>query len=184
MRFRQLVVQVLRVNLQQTQSQIDRKKITIQKQRNSWCLMFFVWLYDTLCCFSVWKLYDLIPSDMALTQATLLALLRRLRRLTSGCSISISVITSEERLRQILLCMEFLCFPFVLTCGAKAGRMISWIENSHINWLSRSLLFASQENMPFFLQKEIEERYHVFMILQFYIPKFQCFNSSAPWSFV
>lgn len=65
--------------------------------------------------------------------------------------------------------------------GTKAGRTISWIENLHINWLSRSLLFASQEkNVLFACKKKFKNDTNCFVILQFYIRKicFKGFNVS------
>lgn len=136
-----------------------------------------------------------IPSqkmaEVALTQATLLALLRRLRRLTSGCNISISVADSlsfRERFRLKIQIHKF-------RCGISVFTFDSWYkgwENDQLNrklahQLAQPLLTVciSGKECSFCLQKETEERYQLFCNFAILYSKnmfqrFQCFNSFAP----
>lgn len=196
MRFRQLVVQVLRVNLQQTQSK--------GKQRKKWIccfFMFLVWFYahqrvETECWYPRWWTTRLVVSEdefQVKRWQKWLWLRPRCWLCCDACGAWPAAATlasrwqtawvlekdSGSRFRSTNSVVESLCLP--LTLGTKAGRTISWIENLHINWLSRSLLFASQEkNVLFACKKKLKNDTNCFVILQFYIRKIcsKGFNAS------
>ena len=171
-------------------------------------LFFCCFLYDFMPI-SVWKLsVDTLGDEqkdsssarknskskdgheLELTQATLLALLRRLRRLTSGCNISISVVDGlsfRERFRLKIQIHKF-------RCGISVFTFDSWYkgwENDQLNrklahQLAQPLLTVciSGKECSFCLQKETEERYQLFCNFAILYSKnmfqrFQCFNSFA-----